>query len=145
MQYREIIAVCSEIRTKHKKIHCVGRMQNVLMLKLVVHIVTNLPKGVNNHNFCRIRDQWNTYIIHDLRLGPRNAVRSKGTSAISYCFNWKKPKAKSINLMETVSRMQGCSGGWKYPIIIASVLNVAFRLFWFKGECCFPIKPQPAH
>jgi hypothetical protein len=40
MLYREIIAVYSEIHTKHKLIHCVGRTWNLWMLNLVVHIVT---------------------------------------------------------------------------------------------------------
>jgi len=40
MLYREIIAVCSEIQTKHINTLCVGRMQNFWMLNEVVHIVT---------------------------------------------------------------------------------------------------------
>ena len=41
MLYREIIAVCSQIHTKHINTLCV---QNVVLLnvKLVVHIVTTL-------------------------------------------------------------------------------------------------------
>ena len=40
MLYREIIAVCSEIHTKHTKTLC-GRNVELLNVKLVVHIVTN--------------------------------------------------------------------------------------------------------
>ena len=39
MLYREIIAVCSEIHTKHIKSLC-GRNVELLNVKLVVHIVT---------------------------------------------------------------------------------------------------------
>jgi hypothetical protein len=39
MLYREIIAVCSQIHTKHVYKLC-GRKWNFLMLKLLVHIVT---------------------------------------------------------------------------------------------------------
>jgi hypothetical protein len=37
MLYKELIAVCSQIHTKHIK-HCVGRTKNCWMLNLVVHI-----------------------------------------------------------------------------------------------------------
>ena len=39
MLYREIIAVCSEIHTKHKNTVC-GQNVELLNVKLVVHIVT---------------------------------------------------------------------------------------------------------
>jgi len=39
MLYREIIAVCSEIHTKHISIVC-GQNVELLNVKLVVHIVT---------------------------------------------------------------------------------------------------------
>ena len=39
MLYREIIAVCSEIHTKHKNTQC-GQNVELLNVKLVVHIVT---------------------------------------------------------------------------------------------------------
>jgi hypothetical protein len=39
MLYREIIAVCSEIHTKHINTVC-GQDMEVLNVKLVVHIVT---------------------------------------------------------------------------------------------------------
>ena len=39
MMYREIIAVCSEIQTKHINILC-GQNVQLLNVKLVVHIVT---------------------------------------------------------------------------------------------------------
>jgi len=40
MLYREIIAVCSEIHTKHTNTLC-GQNVGFLDVKLVVHIVTN--------------------------------------------------------------------------------------------------------
>jgi hypothetical protein len=40
MLYREIIAVCSEILTKHINTLC-GRNVELLNVKLVIHIVTN--------------------------------------------------------------------------------------------------------
>ena len=40
MLYREIIAVCSEIHTKHINTRC-GQNVELLSLKLVVNIVTN--------------------------------------------------------------------------------------------------------
>jgi len=39
MLYREIIAVCSQIHTKHINILC-GQNVELLIVKLVVHIVT---------------------------------------------------------------------------------------------------------
>ena len=39
MLYREIIAVCSEIHTKHKNSLC-GQNVELFYVKLVVHIVT---------------------------------------------------------------------------------------------------------
>ena len=39
MLYREIIAVCSQIHTKHKYSLC-GQNVELLSVKLVVHIVT---------------------------------------------------------------------------------------------------------
>ena len=41
MLYREIIAVCSEIHTKHIKSLC-GRNVELLNVKLLVHIVTTV-------------------------------------------------------------------------------------------------------
>ena len=40
MLYRKIIAVCSQIHTKHKNTLC-GQNVELLNVKLVVHIVTN--------------------------------------------------------------------------------------------------------
>ena len=40
MLYREIMAVCSEIHTKHINTVCVGQNVELLNVKLVVHIVT---------------------------------------------------------------------------------------------------------
>ena len=40
MLYREIIAVCSQIHTKHIHTLCVQNVE-LLNVKLVVHIVTN--------------------------------------------------------------------------------------------------------
>jgi len=49
MLYREIIAVCSQIRTKHINTLC---GQNVeLYVKLVVRIVTSGSKGLNKPAF----------------------------------------------------------------------------------------------
>ena len=39
MLYREIIAVCSQIRTKHANTLC-GQNVELLNVKLVVHIIT---------------------------------------------------------------------------------------------------------
>jgi len=44
MLYREIIAVCSEIHTKHTKTPC-GQNVELLNVKLVVDIVTTGPQG----------------------------------------------------------------------------------------------------
>jgi len=41
MLYREIIAVCSEIHTKHSNTVC-GQNGELLNVKLVVHIVTTV-------------------------------------------------------------------------------------------------------
>ena len=45
MLYREIIAVCSEIHTKHINTLC-GQNVELLNVKLVVHIVTSELQGV---------------------------------------------------------------------------------------------------
>ena len=47
MLYREIIAVCSQIHTKHKNTLC-GQNVELLNVKLVVHVATTgLYKGSN--------------------------------------------------------------------------------------------------
>ena len=46
MLYREIIAICSEIHTKHINSLC-GQNVELLNVKLVVHIVTTGFKGLN--------------------------------------------------------------------------------------------------
>jgi len=46
MLYREIIAVCSEIHTKHINT-LFGQSLELLNVKLVVHIVTTACKGLN--------------------------------------------------------------------------------------------------
>jgi hypothetical protein len=51
MLYREIIAVCSEIHTKHKNTVC-GQNVELLNVKLAVHIVTT---GLEGHNiYCSV-------------------------------------------------------------------------------------------
>ena len=46
MLYREIMAVCSEIHTKHINTVC-GQNVELLNVKLVVHIVTLGCRGLN--------------------------------------------------------------------------------------------------
>ena len=46
MLYREIIAVCSQIHTKHTNTLC-GQNVELVNVKLVVHIVTTWCKGLN--------------------------------------------------------------------------------------------------
>jgi len=46
MLYRETIAVCSEIHTKHTNTLC-GQNEELLNVKLVVHIVTTGFRGLN--------------------------------------------------------------------------------------------------
>ena len=46
MLYREIMAVCSQIHTKHINTLC-GQNVEMLNIKLMVHIVTTLLKGLN--------------------------------------------------------------------------------------------------
>ena len=48
MLYREIIAVRSEIHTKHITTVCVGRKHNLEMLHLVVHKVPTELQMVNH-------------------------------------------------------------------------------------------------
>ena len=45
MLYREIIAVCSEIHTKHINTLC-GQNVELLNVKMAVHIVTTVIQGV---------------------------------------------------------------------------------------------------
>jgi len=47
MLYREIIAVCSQIQTKHINTLC-GQKGELLNVKLVVHIVTTELKRVKS-------------------------------------------------------------------------------------------------
>ena len=61
MRYREIIAVCSQIHTKHRNTVC---RQNVELLnvKLVVHIVTTGAYGMNSLAYaCRIVNNFQIY------------------------------------------------------------------------------------
>ena len=51
MQYREIIAVCSQIHTKHINTLC-GQNVELLNVKLVVHIVTTGLYLVNTRPNC---------------------------------------------------------------------------------------------
>ena len=46
MLYREIIAVCSDIHTKHTNTLC-GQNVELLNVKLVAHIVTTGLRGLN--------------------------------------------------------------------------------------------------
>jgi len=48
MLYREIIAVCSQIHTKHINTAVCGQNVELLNVKLVVHIVTTGLYSVNN-------------------------------------------------------------------------------------------------
>jgi len=54
MLYREIIAVCSQIHTKHKNTLC-GQNVELLNVILVVHIVTT--------GLCRV-NIWSVYCTH---------------------------------------------------------------------------------
>jgi hypothetical protein len=47
MLYREIMAVCSEIHTKHINKVC-GQNVELLTVKLVVHLVTTVLQGVKS-------------------------------------------------------------------------------------------------
>jgi len=47
MLYRKIIAVCSQIHTKHKNTLCVHKVE-LLNVKLVVHIVTSGVQSVKS-------------------------------------------------------------------------------------------------
>jgi len=55
MLYKEIVAVCSQIHTKHINTLC-GQNVELLNVKLVVHIVTNGLQNVkfpwNENNSC---------------------------------------------------------------------------------------------
>jgi len=60
MRYREIIAVCSEIHTKHINTLC-GQNVELLHVKLAVHIVTT---GLYMANFlCEVRNEFNPSYI----------------------------------------------------------------------------------
>jgi len=63
MLYREIMAVCAQIHTKH--IHCVGRTWNFLMLHLVIHEVNIDLEKVNK-----------TYVSGVLHVLFKDAVSS---------------------------------------------------------------------
>jgi hypothetical protein len=49
MLYREIMAVCSEIHTKHINTLC-GQNVELLNVKLAVHIVTTVLQGCNTNS-----------------------------------------------------------------------------------------------
>ena len=61
MLYREIIAVCSEIHTKHITTLC-GQNVGFVNVKLVVYIVTTGLQRVNSHNYERQISQGNIKI-----------------------------------------------------------------------------------
>jgi hypothetical protein len=53
MLYREIIAVCSQIHTKHINTLC-GQNVEFVLVKLLVYIVTNGLEGLNSDNIILI-------------------------------------------------------------------------------------------
>jgi len=53
MLYREIIAVCSQIHTKHINTLC-GQNVEFVLVKLLVYIVTNGLEGLNSNNIILI-------------------------------------------------------------------------------------------
>ena len=65
MLYREIIAVCSQIHTKHINTLC-GQNVELLNVKLVVHIVTTGLQRVNNLlPFCCWCLCYTVYVIYN--------------------------------------------------------------------------------
>jgi predicted membrane channel-forming protein YqfA (hemolysin III family) len=57
MLYRELIAVCSQIHTKHIHTLC-GQNVELLNVKLVVYIVTAvfyMDKRPNSHNYSKVK------------------------------------------------------------------------------------------
>ena len=65
MLYREIIAVCSQIHTKHINMLC-GQNVELLNVKLAVHIVTNGIQGLNL--FCHTSSGYKSTYNNDQRL-----------------------------------------------------------------------------
>ena len=62
MLYREIIAVCSQIHTKHINTLC-GQNVELLNVKLVVHIVTSIVLKGQSSTTYRLN-----LLLHDLQI-----------------------------------------------------------------------------
>jgi hypothetical protein len=65
MLYREIMAVCSEIHTKHINTVC-GQNVELLNVKLVVHIVTSEVLKDQSATTYRLN-----LLLHDLHVSPK--------------------------------------------------------------------------
>jgi hypothetical protein len=64
MLYREIIAVCSEIHTKHMNTVC-GQNVELLNFKLVVYtVISKVLKGQSANTYRP------TLLLHDLHISP---------------------------------------------------------------------------
>jgi len=57
MLYREIVAVCSQIHTKHANTLC-GQNAELLNVKLAVHIVTTASTSVNLFTYRQQTERW---------------------------------------------------------------------------------------
>ena len=60
MLYREIIALCSQIHTKHINTLC---GQNLLLLNVAVHILTTGNQMVNKSSICVCVVNWTLFLF----------------------------------------------------------------------------------
>ena len=81
MQYRKIVAICSEIHTKHINTLC-GQNAELLNVKLVVRIVTTELKGANVAVMCVVCSWWESGM--PWRLWSTTLLSSPTQSALSW-------------------------------------------------------------
>ena len=86
MLYREIIAVCSQIHTKHKNTPC-GQNVELLNVKLVVHIITSGLQRVKQNDLTTDSQPGGVstgYVPNDRRTAC--SVDNSARSNISTCW-----------------------------------------------------------
>jgi hypothetical protein len=75
MLYMEIMAICSEIHTKHINTLC-GQNVELLNVKLVVHIVTNGLCTINDKFIQRVKIKTDVRLLRSLHLIRRIQITS---------------------------------------------------------------------
>ena len=100
MLYREIIAVCSEIHTKHINTVCGGQNVELLNVKLAVCIVTSGLKGQYHPVFRRYMTQFLSPPLNKLEI-KKKQERHLNASSANICSTLGAPVA-SPNILRII-------------------------------------------